>query len=441
VGAGDVRVAQRYLSRGLWEALLTFIDAAAAGDGLDIAIYEVQHESAVAALQRAIDRGVAVRLLYHARTGDDSPTVRQNRARLATLHPPLAGPAPDIRPRRNVRGLSHNKFMIHTRAGAPVQVWTGSTNFTDTGFFLQTNVGMVLRDPAIARTYAAYFELIFPDPTPAALKQQVAALDLRLALPSIPRLFFAPVAGDAFLQTAAELIQSAQDAVLISGPFGLEKDGVIARVIHALDPRVLVCGLLNTNQRGDLLAIDADARDMQTFVVPGWIKQLNGETYDASVGRGNQVHVKSLIVDLWGPHPRVLIGSANFSGESVNDNDENALLIDGDGWVAAIVATEFLRVFEHYRFRNHIAQIADRVDTQPPPAVKSSGWEGGILGVHKAAPEVWFLDLDDLAASGSGVLGAVAQADYWLMEGDAWAGAYFEAGHPRCREREVFVQG
>ena len=53
-----------------------------------------------------------------------------------------------------------------------------------------------------------------------------------------------------------------------------------------------------------------------------------------------------------GRAPALLIGSANFSDESVNLNDEYTLLIDGDRWAIAIAATEFLRVFGHYQFRN-----------------------------------------------------------------------------------------
>lgn len=60
----------------------------------------------------------------------------------------------------------------------------------------------------------------------------------------------------------------------------------------------------------------------QEFVVPEWIKALKGAAYDASTGQGNHVHVKSLIIDPWAEHPHMLIGSANFSDESVNLNDE-----------------------------------------------------------------------------------------------------------------------
>jgi hypothetical protein len=171
-GGEDVVDAQRYLSRGLWEALLGFIHAAQAGDELGVAIYEFHHESVVQELQAAIDRGVLVRLLYHAKTGEEAMrSDRISREQAGRLRPAPRPDcrAPQIRPRRNVPRISHNKFIVHTRAGAPARVWTGSTNFTDAGFFLQTNVGLVLRDPAIAKAYAAYFELLFADPASDAL--------------------------------------------------------------------------------------------------------------------------------------------------------------------------------------------------------------------------------------------------------------------------------
>ncbi|MBK9714599.1 MAG: hypothetical protein IPO81_25300 [Kouleothrix sp.] len=452
-GSADVEAAQRYLSRGLWEALLGFIAQAQPGDELDVAIYELHHESVVAELQRAVDRGVRLRLLYHAKRGTDAErSVRLTREMVGRLRPAPGGAAPLCRPRRNVRGLSHNKFVVLRRDGAPVQVWTGSTNFTDAGFFLQTNVGIVLRDPAIARAYAGYFDLLAEDRAPTPVMRAIGGLDLRTALPAIPRLFFSPVAGDELLRVSAGMIREAQQAVLLSCPFGLEADGVILKALRQLDPRVVVYGLMNTNQRGNLTVLDPSSDDAQEFVVPDWIKRLNGEEYDAGTGSGNQVHVKSLVVDPWGPRPRVLIGSANFSGESVNDNDENALLIEGDSWAAAIVATEFLRAFEHYRFRNYLRRIAELVDTQErPQQLAYGGWSGGILSDAETRGAVgpldeWFLDMDALdqlpadGAPGLATRGAVEYGDYWLSESDGWAATYFERGTARCRERELFAQ-
>jgi phosphatidylserine/phosphatidylglycerophosphate/cardiolipin synthase-like enzyme len=440
----EAEQAAHYLSRGLWEALLRFIDAAQPGDGLDVAVYELHHPSLVAALQAAIDRGVRLRLLYHAAphdAGQRSATLTRAQAQSLRPAPDPALPAPEVRPRRSVPRLSHNKFIVHTRDGAPAAVWTGSANFTESGLFLQTNVGMVLRDAAVAQAYAAAFALLFEDPDRRDVGSKFAALPLRDLAPGIPRLFFSPVAGDDLLRIAAEMIAGAQDMVLLSCPFGLEEDGAILHAIRALDPRVVVYGLLNSTQRGDLAVLDRDGADAQVFAVPDWLKQLNGEAHDARIGSGNQIHIKSLVVDPYGLRPRVLLGSANFSGESVNQNDENMLLIEGDRWVAAQVATEFLRVFEHYRFRNHIRRIAERVDTQPPTSSELAvgGWSGGVLGTRSTANDAWLLDLDALPPQPSGVLGAVTYDGYWLIEGDAWARPYFDPADARSRERTAFA--
>ena len=50
-------------------------------------------------------------------------------------------------------------------------MWTGSTNFTDTGFFGQTNVGHVVVDDAVAAAYLAYWENLKDDPTKSAARK------------------------------------------------------------------------------------------------------------------------------------------------------------------------------------------------------------------------------------------------------------------------------
>ena len=69
-------------------------------------------------------------------------------------------------------------------------------------------------------------------------------------------------------------------------------------------------------------------------------------------------------MDPFGDDPRMLVGSANFSDESVNGNDENAFLIEGAHRACAIVATEFLRMFDHYKTRRFIANLQVAPDDQ-----------------------------------------------------------------------------
>jgi phosphatidylserine/phosphatidylglycerophosphate/cardiolipin synthase-like enzyme len=58
----------------------------------------------------------------------------------------------------------------------------------------------------------------------------------------------------------------------------------------------------------------------------------------------------------------VCSGSANFSPNSLLQNDENMLLIRGDTRVADIYMTEFDRIFRHFYFRNIANELADKGD-------------------------------------------------------------------------------
>lgn len=433
-----VSAAEHYLARGLQDALLAFIAGAAAGDQLDIAIYEFQHASVVAALAAAMARGVSVRLVAHARP---DKTAHDNAPFLAQLQQAAtaSGGQLTIVPRRAVPGLSHNKAIVHRRAGVPLRVWTGSTNFSESGFFLQTNVGMALDDPALAQAYAEYLDLLMADPPAPQLRAAVDGLVAAQPWPPDQQVFFAPVGGDAMLQAAAAMIRAARDVVILSCPFGL--DPILSDAIHQLPPRVLVYGILNTNQRGDIRVLDRDPQNVHEFVVPDWIRELNGSAYDASTGRGNQVHVKALVVDPWGDAPQVLIGSANFSDESVTRNDENMLLLNGNRRAAALVATECLRVFMHYRFRNHLKALAQAYDTSVPPPQPP-----GVLGTATspmALDDVWLVPPEAVMAgdggAGAGALLGFRADDIWLAENDAWLRPATVAGSMEACERAVFA--
>lgn len=97
-----------------------------------------------------------------------------------------------------------------------------------------------------------------------------------------------------------------------------------------------------------------------------------GETWDARAFGEHKIHAKTLVIDPWGDNPAVLIGSANFSKPSCTNNDENTLLFRGDKRIAAMVATEFLRMYEHYRARYWIEQIAREEMDSGRPADNSS---------------------------------------------------------------------
>ena len=63
------------------------------------------------------------------------------------------------------------------------------------------------------------------------------------------------------------------------------------------------------------------------------------------------VHHKFVVIDAETDSPVIYTGSANMSGNSVFNNDENLLEIKGSPRLAQIYLAEFLRLYEHYRAR------------------------------------------------------------------------------------------
>ena len=72
-----------------------------------------------------------------------------------------------------------------------------------------------------------------------------------------------------------------------------------------------------------------------------WLAELDKIVDEAHV---MYIHTKYMLVDPLGPAPVVVVGSANFSGASTTDNDENLLMHRGNAAVADIYVCEFVRL-------------------------------------------------------------------------------------------------
>ena len=119
-----------WLSRGLLEACLDYINETQAGDALRVAAYEFTYPPVLNALKALIDRGIDVQIVYHDTTDANRTTPNETAMRAAGL------PINDqkITYKRSKTKIPHNKFIVRLKGGTdPVEVWTGSTNFTAVG--------------------------------------------------------------------------------------------------------------------------------------------------------------------------------------------------------------------------------------------------------------------------------------------------------------------
>jgi len=89
--------------------------------------------------------------------------------RLGSTLPSMGRKGLTLYPRTWWAGIPHNKFMVLEENGHPAAVWTGSTNFTPSGFLGQSNLAHAIEDESLARSYARYWETLAGDPSPADL--------------------------------------------------------------------------------------------------------------------------------------------------------------------------------------------------------------------------------------------------------------------------------
>ena len=169
---------RQWLENGLLGRLLGFIERALDGQwALDIAIYEYELQVIVDAVNAAFERGVKVRVLYHAQPDDDDTII--NQASLEKI------PAANKRG-RVTHNIFHNKYMVLSRVDAagqlqPEAVLCGSTNFTPNGVYRQANVVHVLDDVRISASYLQTFEQVWATPADVgATRQSVSYTHLTL---------------------------------------------------------------------------------------------------------------------------------------------------------------------------------------------------------------------------------------------------------------------
>jgi phosphatidylserine/phosphatidylglycerophosphate/cardiolipin synthase-like enzyme len=130
-----------------------------------------------------------------------------------------------------------------------------------------------------------------------------------------------------------------------------------------------------------------------------WLAELSKVTGNVHV---YWVHTKYMLLDPLGAAPILVTGSANFSNASTDTNDENMLVIRGNKRIADIYLGEYLRLYNHYAFREAVKRYMEK---------------------HKAGtPDTW-------------------QPQY-LIDDDKWMASYFDPADTTARNaRRAYFAG
>jgi phosphatidylserine/phosphatidylglycerophosphate/cardiolipin synthase-like enzyme len=428
------RKAWEWLSRGLEEALFKFIrQANGPRYGLRAAVYEFDYLPAIMEFAAALEAGADVQIIHHAKKKgpEEEPDEVLKATRAALLRV-------GIKERENTKRwqttftertdttISHNKFIVLLEDGQPKAVWTGSTNFTAGGIFGQSNVGHVIRDPAVAARYLAYWEKLKTDPPRKKASADPAEMGLQdwnahtqpdLTGPPSPNSvtpIFSPRPTTAMLQWYADRMAAAKSSVHFTAAFGVSQQMAQKLLAGGAGRYVMlesVPSQASSDKRKEAARkagrpVPLDYYDfknqacnriawgelMRSRALPGLGDTLLEESLAGLNINVDYLHTKYLLVDPLTDDPLVVTGSANFSDNSTTMNDENMLVIQGDTRVADLFLTEFMRLFNHFQNRNRFNRLSDEE----------------------------------------------AAAALYLAEDDSWAAPYYDTKTPECHERQLF---
>jgi phosphatidylserine/phosphatidylglycerophosphate/cardiolipin synthase-like enzyme len=388
----------KWLSRGLLEACLEYITETKTGDALRVAAYEFTYPPILNALNALIKKGVDVQIVYHDTTDADG---KPNETAMALAGLPINDRK--ITYKRSLTKIPHNKFIVRLKGGTePVEVWTGSTNFTPSGFLGQTNVGHRIADAETAQNYMAFWELVKTDPDLATARARTAALTPdpieAIGEKSVVRLF-SPRHKSLMLGWYGRRIFNAANSVWFTAAFGISKELIEPIAQKRRQMRFVLLEKPVPDAQKKALTADFN-RVILSYGTP------LGEIYKMKDGKPTAripikefeldkwffeeehfrpkndgfvffVHTKFLLIDPLSDDPLVCSGSANFSAGSLLRNDENMLLVRGNTRIADIYMTEFDRIFRHFYFRDIANELAAANTSDDAKAIfldETDGW-------------------------------------------------------------------
>jgi phosphatidylserine/phosphatidylglycerophosphate/cardiolipin synthase-like enzyme len=408
--------AWRWLSRGLEEAILAYIAQANGPDfALRAAVYEFSYAPVLQALGTA-GTVADVKIIYDRRTR--GPWEASEKAIEA------AGIGKLMIPRTVGSAISHNKFIVLLHKGKPVQVWTGSTNFTAAGIFGQSNVGHIIRNEEVAQQYLDYWERLSKDPPIRQLAAaNTAAQPNPVGEPAANAItaLFSPRNDLGALEWYGERMGAATQTLGFTAAFGISstlapillRESDFLRFIMVESEGNKQAGKAKEGQPpprsqfdifGDIRKVannriavgsvlDRAGSDAVGGELHHWLKeQLTGLNTHVKY-----LHTKYMFTDAMTDNPTVVSGSANFSAASTTNNDENMVIVHGNTDLADIFLGEFMRLFDHFYFRQTVAKQ-------------------GKPGQAKVVDDSFYLDPDD-----------------------AWVASYFDPASRKFLERKLFA--
>ena len=313
----------------------------------------------------------------------DKPLPNPNNAAIQTLQNVQFFP-------RDKTSIMHNKYLVagedllSKNDAKPKLLTCGSSNYTTDGLTSQANLIHTFNSSELAELYWERFQLLKENPKKSSTARDAKWSHTITVGDAGIRVFFSPeprTAGETFgisIDTIVKEIHSAKSSVIFclftptderlrqacfsAGDAGKMMFGLVNR-INKTEPEInpSSSGHIPADQLAalEIYHRSKDKKDVigaeffnASAVPSGFQPEIN--IFPGTVPPGYPpviIHHKFIVIDAETESPVIYTGSANMSGNSVFNNDENLLEIKGSPRLAHIYMSEFLRLYEHYRAR------------------------------------------------------------------------------------------
>ena len=254
----------------------------------------------------------------------------------------------------------HNKVLI-VRKGKPGEglvqkVLAGSTNFSITGMYVNSNHVVIFSDPEITGAYSAYFNEIVKDAVeePAFLQSGISKKSF--AFGANTNITFSPHANEFALTTLTKMADriaveksSVLFAIMDTDP--TVKGPVIPAILELHKQQAVFSYGISDSTSGISLYKPNTKNGVLVTGKPGTTLLPPPFDKEASIGIGHQVHHKFIVCGFNTDKAVVWFGSSNLAEGGEEENGDNLIEVR-DQSMATVFAIEALALVDHFAFRD-----------------------------------------------------------------------------------------
>lgn len=323
--------------------------------------------------------------------------------------------------RGHFKRYAHDKVFIVSDGASKkaVKVLTGSTNFSVTGLYVNSNHVLVFDDPIVAQQYADLFDEVWKDRASQAtfVRTDLSKRRYKYSSAAVPptQFTFAPhdvgvvegVLGQVVDRIKTEEAPANGRGSVFFAVMAIDQTGnPVYDVLRGLHATQTVFSYGISDSPGGIVLYKPGVKNgllvtgkpLNTVLPPPFSQVPN------IGGIGHQVHHKFVVCGFNGADPTVFCGSSNLAAGGENANGDNLLAIH-DADVATAFAIEAIGLVDHFNFLDKYA-TGSKPGTAPAPA----------------SPRQAALD-----------------ASSFLRTDDAWVKPYYDRDDLHCADRELFA--